>query len=167
MHVTQEAVRPGVLTWLGLGAILVIVGVAVVSTQRNSAGHAGWHAWRRCLHLRLGSSLLTARPLPSVKPSPCACSRLRPFDHRMRSVPYPSTTGQCPQRSGHYRNAIVRNLYFVRQPVCHMCRELAEDVAHHALMEQQDVQHLSAAKQATLERLRARMLISGAPPLPK
>ena len=48
-------------------------------------------------------------------------------------------------------------------PCLRACRELAEDAAHHALMEQQDAQHLSAAKQATLERLRARVLISGAP----
>ena len=40
-------------------------------------------------------------------------------------------------------------------------RELQEDAAHHALMERQEV--FSAAKQAQLERLRARVLIDGAP----
>lgn len=34
-------------TWAGLAIILVVVALAVVTTQR-AGGHKGWHSWRRC-----------------------------------------------------------------------------------------------------------------------
>lgn len=74
----------------------------------------------------------------------------------------PDTTAhQVSPATGHPS----RGMGFVRCPHEHMChvlgRELQEDAAHHALMEQQE--QFSAAKLAQLERLRARVLIDGPP----
>ena len=68
MHVWQDAARPSALTWLGLGAILVIVSVAVVSTQHGSGGHASWHARRRCL-----GPAVAPCPNPAAAAKPCLC----------------------------------------------------------------------------------------------
>ena len=43
-----------VKTWAGLAIIMVVVGLAVVTTQR-AGGHRGWHSWRRCAARQLGS----------------------------------------------------------------------------------------------------------------
>jgi hypothetical protein len=79
----QEPVRITPATWAGITAILLIVGLAVTSSQGPSSR---WHGWRR---------------------------------------------------------------------------QLRADAAHHALMEQQDSTHLSDAKRAQLQKLRARFLQEG------
>jgi hypothetical protein len=42
----QDPARPSVVTWVGMGAILAIVGMAVIFTQSGS-GPSSWHARRR------------------------------------------------------------------------------------------------------------------------